>query len=60
MTIYDLANYYINPLEEMEIWDIDNEKTLFNGSFVDVKKSKYSDCVIGTFGIENGKIVINI
>lgn len=52
MTIYDLANYYINPLEEMEIWDIDNEKTLFNGSFVDVKKVNIQIVLLELLGLK--------
>ncbi len=60
MTLYELCDAYINDSEDMEIWDLEKEETVFSGSFDEAKESDYADCEIGTFGIEQGKIVINI
>lgn len=60
MAVYDLANLYINDGEDMEIWSSEEDKTVFRGTFDEVKDSDYADCEVETFGIENGIIVINI
>lgn len=60
MTVYDLADLYIESSENMQIWNLDTESTVFEGSFDEAKESDYADCTVCTFGIENGIIVINI
>lgn len=60
MTVYDLTDLYIEQSEKMEIWNVETEQTVFTGSFDEAKESDYADCEVGTFGIESGKIVINI
>ncbi|MDE5965853.1 MAG: hypothetical protein K2G89_03380 [Lachnospiraceae bacterium] len=60
MTVYDLANLYIESGETMQIWNLDTESTVFEGTFDEAKYSDYADCEVGSFGIENGIIVINI
>lgn len=60
MSIYELCSLYIESDEECEIYGIDDERTLFEGSFIDAMYSRYDWEEVQSFGIENGKIVINI
>lgn len=60
MTVYDLADLYINDGEDMEIWNSETDETVFRGTFDEAKDSDFAYCEVSTFGIENGKIVINI
>lgn len=60
MTVYDLADLYIESSEDMQIWDSETQETVFEGSFEESKGSEYADFEVGSFGIENGIIVINI
>lgn len=60
MTVYELADLYIESMEDMEIWDGAAEKTVFEGTFDEAIESDYAECEVGSFGIENGIIVINI
>lgn len=60
MTVYELSDLYIESTEEMEIWNGSTEKTVFKGSFDEAKESDYAECEVGSFGIEDGIIVINI
>lgn len=60
MTVYELADLYIGSKEDMQIWNGSTEKTVFEGSFDGAKRSNYAEYEVGSFGIENGMIVINI
>lgn len=60
MTVYELADLYIESVEDMEIWNGNVEETVFKGTFDEAKESDYAECEVGSFGIENGIIVINI
>lgn len=60
MTVYDLTDLYIDGMEDMQIWNGTTETTVFEGTLDEAKNSKYADYEVGSFGIENGIIVINI
>lgn len=60
MTVYDLADLYIGTCENMQVWNFETEKTVFEGTFDEVKVSGYADSEVESFGIEDGIIVINI
>lgn len=60
MTVYELADLYLENTEDMQIWNGKTEKTVFEGNFDEAKISDYAECEVGSFGIENGMIVINI
>lgn len=58
--LYSLCELYIESQEEMQVWDNEQEKTVFSGTFHDAQFSEFSDAEVGSFGIENGVIVVNI
>lgn len=60
MTVYELAELYLEKGEEMQIWDVDSEANVFQGSFDEVMGSRYADTDVASFGIEDGMIVINV
>lgn len=60
MTVYELADLYIESMETMQIWSGVKVTTVFEGSFDEAKDNEYSDYEVCSFGIEDGKIVINI
>lgn len=60
MTVYELADLYLCKTEIMQIWSVDAENTVFEGSFDEAKESEYAECEVTSFGIEDGMIVINI
>lgn len=60
MTVYELCYLYIEESEDMEIWDGEKEETVFSGMFREAMDSEFSDEEVSSFGIERGKIVINI
>lgn len=60
MTVSELCNLYIEPTETMTIFDNETGKNVFEGSFREAMQSEYSDAEIGSFGIEDGMICINI
>ena len=60
MTVYEVCNMYVNPYEEMCIYNYDVEKNVFEGTFDEAMDSEYADKTVFSFGIEDGKICINI
>lgn len=60
MTVYELIDLYINSGENMQIWNGSTGQTVFEGSFEDAKDSRWADCIVESFGIEDGILVINI
>ena len=60
MTVYDLCNAYINGGEGVEIWDTDKDSTVFIGTHDEATYSEYANKEVGSYGIENGIIAINI
>jgi hypothetical protein len=60
MTVYDLCNAYIDGSDEVEIWSIDKEETVFKGTHDEALYTEYAGEEVGSYGIENGIIVINI
>lgn len=60
MTVYDLADLYVESSEEMQIRTVETEQIVFEGSFEEAKDSEYADCEVSSFGIEDGILVINI
>lgn len=60
MTVYELADLYMRGAENMQIWSAETQETVFEGSFREAKESKYADCDVSSFSIEDEIIVINI
>ena len=60
MTVYEMCNAYIEGGENMQIWSINKEETVFEGTFNDATYSDYSEEEVQSYGIENGIIVLNI
>ena len=60
MNVYEFCRLYIEGGENMEIWSISKEKTVFKGTFDEAIFSDFSSEEVASFGIENGKICINI
>lgn len=60
MTVRDLCNLYIEPMETVTIFDNDSGKNVFEGSFSEAIRSEYAEAEIGSFGIEDAMICINI
>lgn len=60
MSVYELCELYIDESEEMTIWSNESEQVVFEGTFKEAATSQYADELIGSFGIEYGKICINI
>lgn len=58
--LYTLCELYLESSENMEVWDNETEKTVFSGTFHEAQFSEFSDAEVGSFGIENGVIVVNI
>lgn len=59
-TVEDLAELYIEGSEEVHIWDIEKEETVYTGTFNDVVYTDFAEEEVASFGIENRIIVINI
>ena len=60
MSVYELANLYIEGSEDMQIWNGHTQVTVFEGAFDEAKYTKFADCEVLSFGIEDGILVINI
>lgn len=60
MNVYEFCRLYIEGGEEMEIWHLTKQRTVFSGTFDEAMFSNYSNKEVLSFGIENGKICINI
>lgn len=60
MTVYELCELYIDEEEEVRIWSYKEESQVFIGTFCSALLSEYADELVGSFGIEDGIIVINI
>ena len=61
ITVFDLCSLYIEYDEEVVIWSIQEEKEVFRGTFSEAMySSEFADHTVGSFGIENGIICINI
>ena len=61
ITVFDLCSLYIEYDEEVVIWNIQEEKEVFRGTFSEAMySSEFADYTVGSFGIENGIICINI
>lgn len=60
MTVYELCEFYVDEEAEVRIWSGEEESQVFLGTFHSASLSKYADKLIGSFGIEDGVIVINI
>ena len=66
ITVYDLCNLYINDSENVRIWcaydaEMGGDGIVFEDTFNEVMfRSDWSDCVVESFGIENGVLVINV
>lgn len=56
----DLLNAYIEQSEDCELWDCELEETVYSGVIEDVYYTKYANMKVGSFGIENGILVVNI
>lgn len=59
MTVDELCYLYIEPTEEMTVYDIESGKDIFVGTFDDAR-DEYGYYEVESFGIERGKICINI
>ena len=65
ITVYDLCNLYIEGGEKMNIWcaydaEMGGDGIVFEGTFDEAARSDWADCVVESFGIENGVLVINV
>ena len=60
MSVYELANLYIEGSKDMQIWNGNTQETVFEGTFDEAKYSNFADCEVLSFGIEDGILVINI
>ena len=60
MTVRELAELYIEGSDNMEIWEIEKEQTVFNGTFCEAITCEYAEREVGSFGVEDGIIVMNI
>ena len=60
MTVRELCELYIESEETMTIFSMEEERTVFEGSFNEAMYSDYSEEEVGSFGIEDGMICINI
>ena len=61
MTVYELCSLYIESGEVMTIYSMEKNETVFRGTFAQAMFSEYySDEEVGSFGIEDGIICINI
>lgn len=60
ITVYDLCTLYIEGMEIMVIYDITSGKNIFEGSFDEAMFTRYGKREVCSFGIEDGKICINI
>jgi hypothetical protein len=61
ITVFDLCSLYIEHDEEVVIWNVQEEKEAFRGTFAEAMySSEFADYIVGSFGIENGIICINI
>ena len=60
MTVYDMCFLYLEENEEMSIWNLDDGKTVFQGTFGEAMQSEFRCEEVQSFDIEDGKIVLNI
>lgn len=60
MTVYELCELYIESGDEMTIYSMEENENVFRGTFSEAMYSEFSDEEIGSFGIEDGMICINI
>lgn len=60
MVVQDLCELYIESGEEMEIYSLSKSETVFKGEFSEAEYCEFAYEEIASFGIESGKIVINI
>ena len=60
MSVYDLLELYIEENDDMEIYDLSNGKTVFKGTVGDCLYSDFAGCEVCSYGVENGKLVVNV
>ena len=60
MNVYDFCFLYLEDSEEMEIWSNKKQRTVYSGTFCGAMYSDFSAEEVQSFGIENGKICINV
>ena len=61
ITVFNLCSLYIEYDEEVVIWSVQEEKEVFRGTFSEAMySSEFADYTVGSFGIENGIVCINI
>ena len=61
ITVFDLCSLYIEYDEEVVIWNIQKDKEVFRVTFSEAMySSEFADYTVGSFGIENGIICVNI
>ena len=61
ITVFDLCSLYIEYDEEVVIWSVQEKKEVFRGTFSEAMySSEFADYTVGSFGIENGIVCINI
>lgn len=58
--VYDFCFLYIEDAEEVTIWSAEKEENVFEGTFREAMDSDYAYEEVNSFGIENGRICINI
>lgn len=57
MTVDDLLDLFFG---EYEIYDLDNEKTVFDSCFDSIDDNDYFFETVSSIDIENDKLIINI
>ena len=60
VTVGQFCNLYIEDTEKVQIFDLDQDKVVFEGTYPEAEESEYSEELICSFGIENGLNRINI
>ena len=60
VTVAQFCNLYIEGTEKVRIWNCDEQKTVFEGTYHEAMDSAFEDYEVLSFGIEDGINCINI
>ncbi len=60
MTVYEFCSLCISEYAEIKLYDVDNEKEVFSGTFDEAMYSEFSEEEVQSFEVDNGEITINI
>ena len=60
MTVYDFCDMCACNMDELDVFSIDGEQTVFSGTYDDAMYSQYADEEVQSFEVDGGKLVLNI